>query len=211
MYKTSFPLYTPLPPTMGNPLCKFSACQPVRKDIEPNKKMSGFDILNNPSSYSPFLCPQPSDDKECDKTVYVSNVSDARAVDAVRGIQTRVDTVPYQVYYDQINDNISNDPKLSYYGQGMRKYEDIDYGQITYYVDKSIAQPFYEPVFNIKSETTGWIFNDPMDSTKPQYRKAYPSNVKTSNLSFLDDTSKQREDIIMLQQLKRNQQRYENL
>lgn len=209
MHKPSFPIYTPLPNTLGNPLCKFTSCETIRIDQEPDKKAGGFEILNNPMSYSPFLCPEKSNDPHCDHTVYASNVSDARTVDAVRGIQTRLDTVPYQVYYDLVKDNVSNNPALDNYGQGMRRYQDINAGQITYYVDKSLAQPFYSPVYNIQSEAVGYIFKDPMDSIKPNFNKAYPSNVKTSNLSFLDDSSKFREDIIARQQRTHNSQKYE--
>jgi hypothetical protein len=124
----------------------------------------------------------------------------------------QVDTPPIQVVYNLINDNISGNPALSNYGKNYTDYASVNAGQIQYYVDKELAEPFYSPVYGIKSGSVGTTYKDPMDSQKPVFTKEYPPECKYSTgtcLSYIDDTTKFRDDIISRQQRVHNQQKYE--
>lgn len=197
--------------TFNNFICRYpiQSCQNIRNDIEPDFSKTGYDDLNAPCTISPFFCPENTSSNDCANPVYVSNINDARIFDGARGILTKLDSVPLQTYYDLINDNVSLNPYLDGYGIGYRDYSQIKEGQVQYYVDKSLAQPFYDPVYAIPSQSIGYNWQDPMSSVKPQFLKSYPDTTKYSNLSAIDDTSKFREDIIARQQRTHNQRKYE--
>jgi hypothetical protein len=98
-----------------------------------------------------------------------------------------------------------------------KDYSAIRSGDIMYYIDKSIAGAYYRPVFVNPSFVTGYDYIDPMGSVKPTYTRTpvhheNPLDVKANTyktgLSFLDQTSEFREDIIAKQQSVHNQQKY---
>ena len=74
--------------------------------------------------------------------------------------------------------------------------------QITYYVDPSISQPFFNPVYSLSSQVDKAIFVDPMNSCYPEYKKT----VITSSFNNLPvdqktkDTLFYREDLMSRQQ-----------
>ena len=144
-------------------------------------------------------------------TTYASTVPDGRLVDTGRGGFTQtLDSKPTQVFYDLIHDNISQNKELNSYGLGYKSYESTNGGQIQYYVDKEIADPFFSPVYGIKSNGTGVLWEDPMNSRKVQFLKDYPTENQGC-LSWIQDSSSFRDDITSLQQNKFNEQRYDLL
>lgn len=108
--------------------------------------------------------------------------------------------------------------KLDCYGIGFKPYDQINDGQITYYIDESIKDAFYKPVYSEPAEEISVLYKDPMGSMKPEYnRKAlintYNHTVTESDcypygLSFIQDSQSFREDIIALQQRKNNQEKW---
>ena len=114
-------------------------------------------------------------------------------------------------------DTVYTDPTLKYYGKKYNSYSDVNAGDIVYYIDRSIEDAFYEPVYSNNAFDTGTIFVDPMGSIKPQYNRkpVYNDNVlntKKDNfrggLSWIQDSNEQREDLIALQQRTHNQSKY---
>ena len=111
------------------------------------------------------------------------------------------------------------DDNLYQYGKNYTSYKDVNSGQITYYIDESIQNAFFNPLFVTPAKTIGTLYQDPMSSLKPQWnREPPPYNpvIHTSinvggdtKLSFLKDTQYNREDMLSLQMRKRNQQKYE--
>jgi len=101
---------------------------------------------------------------------------------------------------------------------GFEGYDQIGDGDITYYIDRSIENAFYKPVFSEPAEETSHIFVDPMGGIKPEYNRR--PLVNTENplvtkpisypycLSFMQDTQSQREDIMALQSRKMNQSKW---
>jgi hypothetical protein len=121
-----------------------------------------------------------------------------------------------------VNENIKladiyTDPNMKYYGEKYTSYSDINAGQINYYIDRSIEDAFYQPIFENNAYVKGELYKDPMDSMKPQYNRTpvYNDNflnTKRKNyrgkLSWIEDSNEQREDIMALQQRKNNQMKY---
>jgi hypothetical protein len=157
---------------------------------------------------SPFFV-----EKEGDflKKTFASTVPDGRLADIGRGFFTQtLDSKPVQVYYNLINDNISQSQELNTYGLGYKSYETVSGGQVQYYIDKEISDPFIRPVYGMQSKAEGVTWTDPMSARKVQFNKKYPEK-NTACLSWIQDSSSQRDDITALQQRKFNEQRYDLL
>lgn len=155
-------------------------------------------------------------DSSCPGTTYVSH--DPRLLDPVRNSLLQLDRPP--MTGDLALKNVYSD-NLKNHGKGYHTYSDINAGQIQYYIDHSIKDALYEPVYDIPAEVTSLVYQDPMSNMKPQYlrkpgntgKDTGVSRVPTRDdtygcLSFIDDTSNHREDVISRQQLKNNQQKW---
>ncbi len=94
-------------------------------------------------------------------------------------------------------------------GRNINQLYKVDNSQIRYYVDKSIQAPFHTPVFDMPSRAALIDYVDPMGSWKPHYTFDIVQPARYSCLSFINDTSFQREDIMARQQAIHNQQRSE--
>lgn len=113
---------------------------------------------------------------------------------------------------DIYNSNLDN------YKTGYKTYNDMNDGQIEYYIDKSISEPLYKPVYTENAIQIKNLYKDPMDSIKLECNREPIINIKNPTLfhrenyptclSFLQDTQSYREDLISLQQRKRNQEKW---
>jgi hypothetical protein len=125
--------------------------------------------------------------------------SDGRVIDAVRDMKLVLDKPAETGSVDM--DLVSNFNN-SNYASVYRSYGDIKNGQIGYYVDPAVSQPFIAPVYTLSSYVDKTIFKDPMDSVKPEYIKKPLVNTLYST-SSLQDTRDQlffREDLMSRQQ-----------
>ena len=157
---------------------------------------------------SPYFTKKPG---EFLKSTYFSEKPDGRLVDAGRGGFTQTfDSVPIQVVYDLIHDNISQNKALNSYGRNYEDYRTVVGGDIQYYIDKEIADPFIKPVYAFKTDSTGVEWTDPMSAKKVQFNKSYNKEDR-SCLSWVNDSCSHRDDITSLQQRKFNEQRYDLL
>lgn len=163
---------------------------PVYKTLDPQR---GFQTIN-PQVYT-------------DKVAKTSD-NDARLINPFTGHRIVLSQQPIDGSVASIDmyDSDRSQQKVS-------DYKDISLGQITYYVDKSIANAFYEPNFTQASKEVGVTYIDPMGSIKPQYTMVpKPIDIKTAKdigLSYLYDTAFHRENIMASQMTVRNQQRWE--
>ena len=90
------------------------------------------------------------------------------------------------------------------YGKNYKDYKDISAGQITYYIDKSIEDPYFSPVFEISSYVEGQVYQDPMNSIKPAYYRQplvssdpLKNNMRNfSKLTSINDSTSFRENIM---------------
>jgi hypothetical protein len=153
---------------------------------------------------SPFFVPS-------DRCGYKSIQADGRLYDVPRGYKMELDTPPIQVVYDSKHDNISGKSTYPGYDDKYRDYASVKGGQIQYYISKDIAQPFFSPVYSMPSQTKGYMYTDPMGTKRPQFEKTFDNTrmKHTNMLSFVEDTTKFRDDIISLQQQKNNESRYD--
>lgn len=153
---------------------------------------------------SPFFKQTPQGD-------YKSTVPDDRLYDTSRNYNMTLDIPPIQVYYDLKHDNMDGSKKLRNYGRRYVDYASVNAGQIQYYIDKDISQPFFSPVYGMPSKTTGYMWRDPMGTLKPQFEKDFDNTrlQHVNMLSSIEDTTKHRDDIIARQQRTHNERRYD--
>ena len=104
---------------------------------------------------------------------------DSRVVDA-RGMRMSLDQ-PAMVGAVDMDDVYKFDN--SGYGGVYQSYGAINNGHIAYYVDQSVSQPFYEPVYTLSSNVEKKVVMDPMTNPKPEYSKKVNSSLK----SVVDD------------------------
>jgi hypothetical protein len=106
----------------------------------------------------------------------------------------------------------------SRYGSGYTSYDNIREGQITYYIDDTIKDALFEPVFGERAHVSKDIYQDPMGSIKPEYIRTPILNTENPvttdrtdypyNLSFIQDTQSHREDIMSKQMAVQNQSKF---
>jgi hypothetical protein len=82
-------------------------------------------------------------------------------------------------------------------------------GQVQYYIDNTIKDAYYEPVYDIPSSTVMVPYVDPMSSFKPHYIQCMDQQIlkEYSPYSFIRDTAFYRENLTASQQAKTNQER----
>jgi hypothetical protein len=131
------------------------------------------------------------------------------AFDAPRAIHTRLDK-PSQVSGIQ-SANIYSDRSLDAYNAGSfgRPYSYPNNAQITYYIDESIRQPFFEPLFIEQGRPMVYYedYTDPMSSWKPHYILDIKSPSEISSYSWIVDSTFHRQDLMSKQMAVRNQQK----
>lgn len=122
---------------------------------------------------------------------------DSRTVDA-RGMRLVLDQ-PAMVGAIDMDDVYKIDN--SGYGGVYQTYSDINNGNIAYYVDKSVSQPFFDPVYTLSSTVNKNILLDPMTNPKPDYSKTVNSTLKSVvNDQYARDQLTFREELMSRQQ-----------
>jgi len=120
---------------------------------------------------------------------------DPRVRDARTGQLIKLDRVPYTGHV--AIENIYNE-ELRGYGKNYRSYQDIDAGQIQYYVPEEDREANQRPVYTLESNTVQTIREDPMGGLIPEYKRE-PLSRGVLNASRYQDTRDQlkyREDIM---------------
>jgi hypothetical protein len=219
----SFPEEKGFNSSLGLPGCKksdFFDCYNTlefRKQIQPSHTQ-GY-ITLNPSAYTSKISPNfdmvDVKNKCCPPPSYINQ--DPRLFDAPRAVYLPLDRPPANGdvrLKDIYNSDLDNYGSLS----GYENYENIKDGDITYYVDKSIQDVLYEPIYVDNAEVIQSIYQDPMGGIKMDYVRKPLVNTKNpvitdcqtynTKLSFLEDTQSHREDLISYQQRQHNQSKY---
>jgi hypothetical protein len=121
---------------------------------------------------------------------------DPRLVNPMHG------TTPLQLnrapYTSEVSLNEIYTDKLDNYGQNYKNYEDINAGQIVYYVDNDIKDCLSLPNFTIRSNVKNTVFKTPMGGLWPTCEAtSFTEDHKyISPQQFTRDTVCQREDIM---------------
>lgn len=214
------------PSNMSVPNCEFSKSfdcydrQSFRQDIEPKPinfaPGTQFYEINTQaitSKYSPDFTKVDCQNRNggCQMTQFAS--TDPRLISAAHGGQVMTLDRPPLNSTVRLS-NVYNE-NLRGYGQGYNTYSDIEAGDVLYYIDKSIQNPFFNPNYVTSATMKGTMLKDPMGAMKPQYDR-YPircnnpiTSDKTSfdgGLSWIQDSTGFREDLMALQSRKRNQE-----
>ena len=187
------------------------------KNVQPSNKSGRYEL--NPKSYTNKTAPDfgkvaCQTASSCPSPSWMS--WDPRLFSATRVGYTPLDRPPT---HGEVR--LKNTYKNGYtYDKaiGFHSYEDLEDGDITYYIDKSIEDPFYKPVFSEPAQEYSSLYVDPMGSIKPEYNRVPLINTQNSAvsppksypycLSFLQDSQTQREDIMALQSRKMNQTKW---
>lgn len=137
--------------------------------------------------------------------------NDPRLKDVRRMIMTILDRPPLSECLmpgDAINSPDNDKYRTGYYPS----YEDVNIGQMTYYVDNELNQPFYAPNFTTPTMLRTKLYTDPMDASYPDFRRMERVDQCGSNsvgcLTSMNDTNEFREDIISRQMNKQSGQRF---
>jgi hypothetical protein len=122
---------------------------------------------------------------------------DSRMVDA-RGLRLELDQ-PAKIGAINMNDVYKIDNKG--YGGVYNTYSDINNGNVVYYVDQSISQPFFDPVYTLSANVEKNILLDPMNNPKPDYKKNVQSTLYgVVNDQYARDQLSFREELMSRQQ-----------
>lgn len=153
------------------------------------------------------------------KTGFVT-FDNPKSYDPIRAIRTVFDRPNYtgkvnvgNVCHDEIYDKM-----YTQYGKGYRNYMDINAGQIQYYIDSAVKDPYSYPNFTDPAVVRTRLFVDPNNIVKPQYdrwpMKEYSWNKQGGKYdacdSYTHDTMEFRQDIMERQQRKNNQESWVN-
>jgi hypothetical protein len=188
----------------------------LKREIQPGNKEGWYDL--NPQVYTSKVacgfnpvgcktaptCPTPS---------WISQ--DPRLYSETRADYLTLDRPPMT---GKVKLRDIYNKKYDGYGAGFTPYDKIRDGQITYYIDKSIEDAFYKPVFSEPAQETAVLYQDPMGAMKPEYNRKAIINTQNSatdcvksypySLSFVQDSQSYREDLMALQQRKNNQEKW---
>jgi hypothetical protein len=199
-------------------LFEYNTTTEFRSGIGPSKKQ-GYRLLNPNAitskyarDYYPIKCDKAKY-RGCQTTQY-ANI-DPRLISVTRAQILTLDRPPIQTKLTP--EEILTDKSLNRYGQNYTGYNDINAGQILYYVDKQFEDPFYSPNFSTSAHVQGVLYQDPMGSMKPHYNRTpikcrNPVGEKSSyegQLSWIQDSTNHREDLLARQMAKMNQERFE--
>ncbi len=187
--------------------------------VQPQYNQQGFTYLN-PSvldsssgngEYTKIVC--HGTNTGCNKIQYASG--DPRLIDIPRSLAITLDRPPTDSAV-KLSEVYSRED-LRNYGQGYNDYTDINAGQIMYYIDKSIQDPFITPIIGDQANVNGYMYQDPMGGLKPHYyRQPFTStdhlNTKNNHysgcLSWIQDSNNQRDDLQASRIWKQNQQKW---
>lgn len=132
---------------------------------------------------------------------------DPRLKDVLRGGYSMELNVPvYDATWKSFNRTQENRVEATVYPS----YGDIHGGQVSYYTDKYLAQPYFSPNYQIRARIEPVVFTDPMGALKPHYDRVpiMTTPKYLSDYTFDQDQIGFREDIMALQSRTRDQQDY---
>lgn len=177
---------------------------------------SGIEPINPQAyqdQYSTQFNPMKCGDSCCPETQYTS--WDPRLYSSLHNQYLTFDRPPLE---SKVPLSEVYDKKLQGYGQGYETYKDINAGNILYYTDKSIEDPYFNPLFSQPARVGTVVYKDPMGAMKPEYPRIVEQTKLIGDdqcdnkgfcLSWMRDSQQHREDILASQMAKRNQQRWE--
>lgn len=139
----------------------------------------------------------------------VYSINNEKLLDARRWGQTYLDRPPFdsKISQEQIYDDQFSRGRVGFYDD----YSQIRGGNLKYYVDLNIAQPYITPTFVLPGSVNHELFTDPMGTVRPQYPRNLENatNFNVSPYQTIRDEQMQREDILSRKMQTENQRRYD--
>jgi len=165
---------------------------PISKQYQPMNRQPQKDAFLNRLG----LTPMTDYHRHADGTYFYG--WDSRTVDAARGLRTMLDQ-PAKVGAVHMDDVYKIDN--SGYGGVYPTYGAMNNGNISYYVDQSVSQPFFDPVYTLSSTVDKSVLMDPMNNPTPQYTKTLDSTLySVVNDQYARDQLSFREELMSRQQ-----------
>jgi hypothetical protein len=192
---------------------------PFGTDVEPSDKQ-GFAKINNEleEQHLDRSYHQIQYAKKGDACEIAFTSDDPRLIDVPRAQRVALNSPPFNSGMNLTK--IYTDPRMGEYGKHYRSYRDINTGDIVYYVDKSIEDPFFNPNFVTSAQMKATLYRDPMGEIKPQFER-YPlkpdNHLNTTKceydggLSWISDSQEFRQDLMSYQMRKHNEQRWSSM
>lgn len=153
-------------------------------------------------------------DRACCPFVYVG--CDPRLISSAHSGQVLpLDTAPRSGSVDlyALSAADAADVSPSSYKTGYKPYADIKDGDVTYYYDASMAQPFISELFPSKPGNNLVIakddYYDPMGVYRPHYTLVGKVGEDTKLPIWIRDSQFQRQDLLSRQMWRRNQNSFE--
>jgi len=146
---------------------------------------------------------------------------DARLKNPIHGNMPMVlDRRPMNMSVEGVETDHVYSDKLKDVKTGYKAYKNINQGQITYYVDHELAEPFTGPNFQLAAAVNGYMTVTPMNTLEAMYKR---TPVRHRNcldtrlckkdyigcLSWMEDSLEQREDIMASQMWGINKNKWE--
>ena len=182
----------------------------VQPEPCPQRTCPGDEIILNPG-VGQTACGYRQTQSVCG-TTYTN--SDPRLLNAAGPTRLTLDRPPLTSHTPLRT--LVTDRSLDRYGQGYKGYADVNAGQVMYYIDRSIEDALFPPLFERDATVVGSVYTDPMGNSKPQYDRvvAYddpfsrPNQTDGYGLSWIKDSQDHRQDLLSRQMHRRNEQRY---
>lgn len=137
--------------------------------------------------------------------------TDSTTLDAQKAVRMCLDSVPMNskkklgTIYDA---HSVDEPRY----QGLHYSYDHLPGQIQYYIDPEMTNPFFSPLFPKNTKSLGAVYVDPMGSVSYDFRRAsgkQPQDCNDCDIGEFRDSQHHREDVQSSQMRSRNKREFE--
>ena len=131
---------------------------------------------------------------------------DPRLIDPVRGFRMELNAPAFDGTLMQADRYDATNVATQTYTD----YSAIQGGQVFYYLDAHLMQPYASPNFQLRTKVEPVVFQDPMGALKPDYRRQpLPSAGYISGYRNDQDEISFREDLMALQMRRRNRENFQ--
>ena len=186
---------------------------------EKQELKKGYKILNSKSVQNKYNTNNFDKINVDGRNVYITNIPDGSVKSSFHDGQYTLVDVPNRdskIDIDEMDKIYSDD--FNGYRTNYRNYNEIEGGDITYYVNHENAVPFISPLFSSDFNATSVLYKDPMGGVHPVYIRQpnKPTNKLTGRntfeygLSWVEDTNEHREDIMARNLQKINKNRWDS-
>ena len=149
--------------------------------------------------------------KLCSDKSHVGWISrDSTTLDAQKAVRMCLDTVPANSYIKDFWGIYSEHSDVNRYKSVYYHREDLP-GQIQYYVDPEMTNPFFMPLFPQNTRAFAAVYVDPMNNTQYDFRRSVkqPLDCDDCGIAEFRDLQNHREDLLASNMRSRNRRDYE--